>query len=74
MFSFIRSTVSEFVLLQGNGIGSIQPVFIHRHLLNSRALRHGKIFHTSLGDESTRGYWDSLNILTIKVDLDSPRH
>lgn len=31
------------------------------------------IFHTALADESTRGYWDNINNLTIQVDLDSLR-
>jgi hypothetical protein len=53
-----------------------QPFFVHRHLLNGRALRHGKIFHTALADGATfkqDSDWKKIEILTIEVHLKSFR-
>jgi len=53
-----------------------QPLFVHRHLLNGRALRQGKIFRTALADGTTFKEdvdWNNIEILTIEVHLKSFR-
>ena len=60
------------MLLPGND-ESGQPVFVYRHLLNGRALRRGTIHRTALDDETSHSCWDNIDILTIRVDLDSLR-
>jgi len=60
------------VLLLGND-KLAQPVFVHRHLLNGRALRRGTIYRTALDEETNRGCWEAMEILTIRVDLGSLR-
>jgi hypothetical protein len=60
------------VLLVGS-YSNNQPVFVHRHLLNGRSLDCGTIYRTALADETTKKSGDHINILTIKVSLDSLR-
>lgn len=50
-----------------------QPVFVHRHLLNGRALDRGTMYRTALADETTKKSGDQIKILTIKVNLASLR-
>lgn len=60
------------MLLNGSD-GDHEPTFVHRHLLNGRTLRYGKTFRTALADETTRGFWDDIRILVIRIDLYSLR-
>jgi hypothetical protein len=48
-------------------------VFVYRHLLNGRALDRGTMYRTALADETTKKSGDHINVLTIKVSLDSLR-
>jgi hypothetical protein len=60
------------VVLRGNDPDA-QPVFVHRHLLNGRALDRGRMCRTTLADETTDKSGDQINVLTINVNLDSLR-